>query len=92
MFLYRVIETRVKVWDAISSFSQTFTSVSINSIGTRKKCFLFPLLNSCLKTIEKINLLILRGDFLQSRVFFSKSAQNLATRPSRKNAAPPSWF
>jgi hypothetical protein len=30
----------------------------------------------------------LRGDFLQSRVFFSKSAKNLATRPSRKNAAP----
>ena len=26
----------------------------------------------------------IRGDFLQSRVFFSKSAQNLATRPSRK--------
>jgi hypothetical protein len=26
----------------------------------------------------------LRGDFLQSRVIFSKSAQNLATRPSRK--------
>ena len=34
----------------------------------------------------------LGGDFLQSRVIFSKSAQNLATRPSRKNAAPPSWF
>ena len=32
---------------------------SIHSIGTRKKCFLFPLLNSLLKTIEKINLLIL---------------------------------
>jgi hypothetical protein len=74
-FFYRVIETRVKVWEkreiawntstkcecfhAISSFSQTFTSASINSIGTRKKCFLFPLLNSLLKTIEKINLLIL---------------------------------
>jgi hypothetical protein len=40
-------------------FFQTFTSVSINSIGTWKKCFLFPLLNSLLKTIEKINLLIL---------------------------------
>jgi hypothetical protein len=28
-------------------------------LGTWKKCFLFPLLNSLLKTIEKINLLIL---------------------------------
>jgi hypothetical protein len=36
--------------------------------------------------------LFLRGDFLQSRIFFLKSAQNLATRPSRKNAALPSWF
>jgi hypothetical protein len=35
---------------------------------------------------------LLRGDFLQSRVVFSKSAQNLAIRPSRKTAAPPSWF
>ena len=27
--------------------------------------------------------LFLRGDFLQSRIFFLKSTQNLATRPSR---------
>ena len=52
-------EHEVECFHAISSFSQTFTSVSINSIGTRKNCFLFPLLNSLLKTIEKINLLIL---------------------------------
>jgi hypothetical protein len=30
-----------------------------NSIETRKKCFLFPSLNSLLKTIKKINILIL---------------------------------
>ena len=72
---YRVIKTRVKVWEKreiarsasvskkISSFPQTFTSVYINSIGTRKKCFLFPLLNSLLKTIEKINVLILIAFF-----------------------------
>jgi hypothetical protein len=30
------------------------------------------------------NGLILRGDFLQNRVFFAKSAQNLATRPTQK--------
>jgi hypothetical protein len=77
---YRVIETRVEVWEkreilfgslgetstkcecfhAISSFSQTSVHKCFyNSIGTRKKCFLFPLLNSLLKTIKKINLLIL---------------------------------
>ena len=33
----------------------------------------------------------LRGDFLESRVFFAKTAQNLATKPSRKNALPPSF-
>ena len=31
----------------------------------------------------------LRGDFLESRVFFAKTAQNLATKPSRENALPP---
>ena len=31
----------------------------------------------------------LRGDFLESRVFFAKTAQNLATKPSRKNVLPP---
>ena len=35
--------------------------------------------------------LVLRGDFLESRVFFAKAAQNLATKPSRKNALPPSF-
>ena len=34
---------------------------------------------------------LLRGDFLESRVFFAKTAQNLATKPSRKNALPPSF-
>ena len=33
----------------------------------------------------------LRGDFLESRVFFAKTAQNIATRPSRKNALSPSF-
>ena len=33
----------------------------------------------------------LRGDFLESRVFFAKPAQNVKTRPSRKNALPPSF-
>ena len=28
--------------------------------------------------------IILRGDFLENRVFFTKCAQNLATRPSSK--------
>ena len=32
---------------------------------------------------------LLRGDFLESRVFFAKTAQNLATKPSRENALPP---
>ena len=32
---------------------------------------------------------LLRGDFLESRVFFAKTAQNLATKPSRKNVLPP---
>ena len=32
---------------------------------------------------------VLRGDFLESRVFFAKTAQNLATKPSRENALPP---
>ena len=31
----------------------------------------------------------LRGDFLESRFFFAKTAQNLATKPSRKNVLPP---
>ena len=33
----------------------------------------------------------LRGDFLESRVFLAKTAQNLATKPSRKNALAPSF-
>ena len=33
----------------------------------------------------------LRGDFLESRVFFAKTAQNIATRPSRKNTLSPSF-
>ena len=52
-------EARVFNFHAILSFSQTSTTVSIyNFIATRKKCFLFRLLNSLLKTIKKINLLI----------------------------------
>jgi hypothetical protein len=73
---YRVIETRVEVWEKreiawkhehevrvfprnfefLSNFHKCFYKLYIE---TRKKCFLFPLLNSLLKTIEKINLLIL---------------------------------
>ena len=34
-------------------------------------------------------MICLRGDFLESRVFFAKTAQNLATKPSRENALPP---
>ena len=41
-----------------------------------------------LLTVFNVN--VLRGDFLESRVFFAKTAQNLATKPSRKNALPPS--
>ena len=33
--------------------------------------------------------LLLRRDFLESRVFFAKTAQNLATKPSRNNVLPP---
>ena len=36
-----------------------------------------------------LGLSLLRGDFLESRVFFAKTAQNLATKPSRKNVLPP---
>ncbi len=72
---YRVIETRVEVWEKREiawehehevrvfprnfEFLPNFHKCFYNSIGTRKKCFLFPLLNSLLKTIKKINLLIL---------------------------------
>ena len=40
-------------------------------------------LNGLTGKISKIDL-NLRGDFLQNRVFFTKCAQNLATRPSSK--------
>ncbi len=72
---YRVIETRVEVWEKREiawehehevrvfprnfEFLPNFHKCFHNSIRTRKKCFLFPLLNSLLKTIKKINLLIL---------------------------------
>ncbi len=72
---YRVIETRGEVWEKREiawehehevrvfprnfEFLPNFPKCFYNSIGTRKKCFLFPLLNSLLKTIKKINLLIL---------------------------------
>ena len=72
---YRVIETRVQVWEKREiawehehevrvfprnfEFLPNFHKCFYYSIGTRKKCFLFPLLNSLLKTIKKINLLIL---------------------------------
>ena len=36
-----------------------------------------------------ITAIYLRGGFLESRVFFAKTAQNLATKPSRKNVLPP---
>jgi hypothetical protein len=72
---YRVIETRVKVWEKreivwdhehevrvfprnfefLPNFHKWFYKLYRNT----EKCFLFPLLNSLLKTIEKINLLIL---------------------------------
>ena len=47
---YRVIETRVEVWenDGFFEFSQTFTIVS-NSIETRRTCFLFLLENTATK-------------------------------------------
>ena len=72
---HRVIETRVEVWEKREialehehevrvfprnfEFLPNFHKCFYNSIGTRKKCFLFLLLNSLLKTIKKINLLIL---------------------------------
>ena len=58
---YRVIETRVEVWEKreIAWEHEHELRVFPRNFETRKKCFLFPLLNSLLKTIEKINLLIL---------------------------------
>ena len=38
-----------------------------------------------------MDIYILRGDFLENRVFLAKTAQNLATKPSRKNALAPSF-
>ncbi len=35
-------------------FDATLEALCIACIGTRKKCFLFPLLNSLLETIKKI--------------------------------------
>ena len=71
----RVIETRVEVWEKreiawehehevrvfprnfefLPNFHKCFYKLYRNT----EKCFLFPLLNSFLKTIKKINLLIL---------------------------------
>ena len=72
---YGVIEIRVEVWEKREiawehehelrvfprnfEFLPNFHKCFYNSIGTPKKCFLFPLLNSLLKTIKKTNLLIL---------------------------------
>jgi hypothetical protein len=52
---YRVIETRVEVWEKREiawkhSDFPNFHKCFYNSIGTRGKCFLFALLNGVLKT------------------------------------------
>ena len=83
-FFYRVIETCVEVWEKREiawehkhkvrvfpcnfEFLPNFRKCFYNSIGTRKKCFLFALLNSLLKTI-KINLLILTTKYCLYFVF-----------------------
>ncbi len=50
--------TRAQVLPHNFEFLPNFHKCFYNSIGTWKKCFLFPLLNNLLKTIKKINLLI----------------------------------
>ncbi len=78
---YRVIETRVEVWEKREiawernfEFLPNFHKCFYNSIGTRKKCFLFPLLNSLLKTIKKINLLILITKYCLYFIFLNSRA------------------
>ncbi len=87
---YRVIETRVEVWEKREiawehehevrvfprnfEFLPNFHKCFYNSIGTRKKCFLFPLLNSLLKTIKKINLLILITKYCWYFIFSNSRA------------------
>jgi hypothetical protein len=80
---HRVIKTRVEVWEKreipweheheVRVFLPNFElwKSFCNSIGTRKKCFLFPLLNSLLKTIKKINLSILITIIQRFILFFN---------------------
>ena len=93
----RVIETRVEVWEKREiawehehevrvfprnfEFLPNFHKCFYNSIGTRKKCFLFPLLNSLLKTIKKINLLILITKYC---LYFVFKIPAQSTQPARK--------
>ncbi len=55
-------EHEVRVFPRNFEFLPNFHKCFYNSIGTGKKCFLFPLLNSLLKTIKNIKLLILIND------------------------------
>ena len=52
-------------------------SVSINSIETRKKCFLFPLLNSLLKTL--ITLIQIFFYFVQNSTFFDNQFTKISS-------------
>ncbi len=90
---YRVIETRVEVWEKREiawehehevrvfprnfEFLPNFHKCFYNSIGTRKKCFLFPLLNSLLKTIKKINLLILITKYCLYFIFLNSRPREI---------------
>ena len=75
-------EHEVRVFPRNFEFLPNFHKCFYNSIGTRKKCFLFPLLNSLLKTIKKINLLILIILNIVCILFFKIPAQ--FTQPARK--------
>ncbi len=67
-------EHEVRVFPRNFEFFPNFHKCFYNSIGTRKKCFLFPLLNSLLKTIKKINLLISIAKYCLYFIFLNSRA------------------
>ena len=64
----------MRVFPRNFEFLPNFHKCFYNSIATRKKCFLFPLLNSLLKTLKRLNLLILITKYCLYFIFLNSRA------------------
>ena len=73
-------EHEVRVFPRNFEFLPNFHKCFYNSMGTRKKCFLFPLLNSLLKTINLFTKFIYINLFIDFIYIHSNINSNLYVR------------